>query len=234
MISLVYFAWVREQIGCDEEQKDLPPATETVEALITHLETLSPAYARAFEDRSVIRAAVNMKAVPLDHPIKDGDEVAFFPPMTGGSDVTVTVGSEPIDEAAELKAFPRDAETGAVVSFTGTVRSSAEAPLETLTLEHYPGMTEKALADIASKAQARWPLTGLRIAHRVGPMRPTETIVLVIASSAHRDAAFEAARFVMDVLKTDAPFWKKETGSGGEKWVEARGSDADARKGWDG
>ena len=234
MISLVYFAWVREQVGADEEQRNLPAGTGTVEALITHLETLSPAYGRAFEDRSVIRAAVNMKAVPLDHPIKDGDEIAFFPPMTGGSDVTITVGPDPIDEAAELKAFPRHAETGAVVSFTGTVRSTADAPLETLTLEHYPGMTEQALADIAAKAQARWPLTGLRIAHRVGPMTPTETIVLVIAASAHRDAAFEAARYVMDVLKTDAPFWKKERGAQGEKWVEARASDDTARNGWDG
>jgi len=233
MITLTYFAWVREQIGTEEEQKDLPAAITTVDALITHLSELSPAYARAFEDRSIIRAAVNMKAAPLDHPIKDGDEVAFFPPMTGGSDVKITVGPEPIDEARELACFPRGPETGAVVSFTGTVRSSPDAPLETLTLEHYPGMTERALADIAADAKQRWDLTGLRIAHRVGPMKPAETIVLVIAASAHRDAAFEAARFVMDVLKTDAPFWKKETGASGEKWVEARASDDKARKGWD-
>lgn len=232
-ITVKFFSLIREAVDTEQLTLEMSDRLSTVEALKNELSLRGEIWKEALSHPNLIQA-INQRVVFQEEGIKDGDEVAFFPPMTGGSDVTVTVGSEPIDEAAELKAFPRDAETGAVVSFTGTVRSSAEAPLETLTLEHYPGMTEKALADIASKAQARWPLTGLRIAHRVGPMRPTETIVLVIASSAHRDAAFEAARFVMDVLKTDAPFWKKETGSDGEKWVEARGSDADARKGWDG
>ena len=232
MITLVYFAWVREQVGTDEEARPFPDGVATVSDLIGHLRDGNPAHARAFADLSVIRAAVNMKAVPLDHPVSDGDEIAFFPPMTGGSDTRITVGPAPLDEAAELKSFPRGPETGAVVSFAGTVRSTPERPLETLTLDHYPGMTERALADIAAQARKRWTLTGLRIAHRVGPMKPADTIVVVIAASAHRDAAFEAARFVMDALKTDAPFWKKESSEDGDRWVEARASDDAARNRW--
>lgn len=105
--------------------------------------------------------------------------------------------------------------------------------IEGLELEHYPGMTERALAGIVAEARRRWPLRGVRVIHRYGPLAPGDRIVLVLTASHHRQAAFEAASFLMDYLKTRAPFWKKETGAGGKpRWVEARDSDADAAGRW--
>lgn len=140
-------------------------------------------------------------------------------------------------EIAALRAGRTD--IGAIVSFTGTVRDTApdaEGANETIsrmTLEHYPGMTEKELERIERHAHERWPLQASLIVHRVGPMEPGENIVLVVTASAHRRAAFEAAEFLMDYLKTDAPFWKKEEGSSSSGWVDARESDDAARKRWE-
>jgi molybdopterin synthase catalytic subunit len=102
-----------------------------------------------------------------------------------------------------------------------------------MTLEHYPGMTEKELERIEAEANERWPLQASLIVHRYGPMKPGENIVLVVTASPHRQAAFEAAQFLMDFLKTDAPFWKKEDGPDGGDWVDARESDDDALKRWE-
>ena len=102
-----------------------------------------------------------------------------------------------------------------------------------MTLEHYPGMTEQALADIAQQAEARWPLLGYRIIHRVGKLALGDQIVLVAVASQHREAAFSACHFIMDYLKTRAPFWKKEQTTNGERWVEARASDTQAAKAWE-
>lgn len=123
---------------------------------------------------------------------------------------------------------------GAVVSFIGHVRdTSLNQNLVDMTLEHYPGMTEKQLSKIAVEAQNRWQLEDLTIIHRVGTLKPTEQIVLVITASSHRQDAFEAAQFLMDWLKTKAPFWKKETTKDGHsQWVEARDSDDDAASKW--
>lgn len=116
---------------------------------------------------------------------------------------------------------------GAVVGFTGLVRDFNESPEVTaLTLEHYPGMTERALGDIAAQACARWALTGVVIIHRVGRLAPGDPIVRVLAASAHRRDAFEGCDFIMDILKTRAPFWKKEHSTGGDYWVKERESDA--------
>ena len=123
---------------------------------------------------------------------------------------------------------------GAIVSFTGTVRDTAQgAPITEMTLEHYPGMTEKELERIEMEANERWPLLASLIIHRYGPMKPGENIVLVVTASPHRQAAFEAAEYLMDFLKTNAPFWKKEDGPGGGDWVDARDSDDAALKRWD-
>ncbi len=123
---------------------------------------------------------------------------------------------------------------GAIVTFTGAVRDVAKGETVTeMTLEHYPGMTEKELARIERKANERWPLQASLIIHRYGTLKPGDNIVLVITASAHRQAAFEAAAFLMDYLKTNAPFWKKETSSGGDKWVEARESDDQAAERWE-
>ncbi|MFC3053042.1 molybdenum cofactor biosynthesis protein MoaE [Kordiimonas pumila] len=120
---------------------------------------------------------------------------------------------------------------GAVVSFTGTVRDIGGI-LTSMELEHYPGMTEKELERIALHAEERWPLEGCCVIHRYGKLYPGDNIVLVITASAHRSAAFEAAEYLMDFLKTRATFWKKETTHTGGKWVDAKEADDDALKRW--
>ena len=145
----------------------------------------------------------------------------------------IRVQTEDFDSAAlqrELLAGRRD--VGAVATFIGLVRDLPEAPLEQMTLEHYPGMTEKALAGIAEQACERWRLLDLAVIHRVGPLRPADQIVLVMVASRHRGDAFAACEFIMDYLKTEAPFWKKETGTDGSSWVEARDSDLEAQQKW--
>lgn len=124
-------------------------------------------------------------------------------------------------------------DVGALASFIGLVRDLEDDPLQQMTLEHYPGMTEKALQGIAEKAQARWQIADLAIVHRVGALQPADQIVMVSVLSAHRADAFAACEFIMDYLKTEAPFWKKETSKQGSKWVEARKSDLSAKKMWD-
>ena len=126
-----------------------------------------------------------------------------------------------------------DPRVGAVVSFVGTVSDMNEgAAVSTLELEHYPGMTERALEDIIEQARARWPLYNALVIHRVGPMAPMEQIVLVACSAAHRGEAFSACEFIIDYLKTDAPFWKKEQTPEGARWVDARLSDDSAKAKW--
>lgn len=139
----------------------------------------------------------------------------------------IRVQKEPFDIAAELAAL-RGGRTdiGGITLFVGSVRDIGhEGRISAMTLEHYSGMTEAALAEIEKEAMRRWPLSASLIIHRFGRMEPGEDIVLVIAASAHRQAAFEACQFLIDWLKTKAPFWKLESGSSGEHWVEAKGSD---------
>jgi molybdopterin synthase catalytic subunit len=146
----------------------------------------------------------------------------------------VRVQQEDFDLGAEVARLRAgDARIGAVVSFVGTVRDLNEgAQVAELELEHYPGMTERSLEDIVAQARARWPLFGALVVHRVGPMQPMEQIVLVAASAAHRGEAFAACEFVMDYLKTEAPFWKKEQTPEGARWVDARVSDDAAKVKW--
>ncbi|WP_406721357.1 molybdenum cofactor biosynthesis protein MoaE [Thioclava litoralis] len=141
------------------------------------------------------------------------------------------VQDTPFDLAAELETFGQDSLTGAVVSFTGRVRDDT-GTLEALELEHYPGMTERAFAQIAETAQRRWQLTDLTIIHRVGRLAPGEPIMMVATASPHRKAAFEAAEYLMDFLKSRAPFWKKEHFSDHSKWVSAKQNDEDALSRW--
>ncbi len=146
----------------------------------------------------------------------------------------IRVQTEDFDIGAEIAALTRDNhEIGGLAVFVGLVRDMAgEEALGAMTLEHYPGMTEKALARIEAEANRRWPLEACLIVHRVGRLEPGEQIVLVAAASAHRQAAFEACQFLIDWLKTKAPFWKQEETASGPKWVEARGSDDAAAKRW--
>ena len=146
----------------------------------------------------------------------------------------IRIQSADFDVAAEIAALTKGRrDIGAVVTFTGLCRDEGGA-LSALELEHYPGMAEAEIRRIAEEALARWPLTGLTAIHRHGRIAPGENIVLVVAASAHRQAAFEAADFLMDFLKTRAPFWKKEHLASGEegKWVDAKEADDDAAERW--
>lgn len=147
----------------------------------------------------------------------------------------IRIQAEDFDTAAEIAALTgNNPDVGAVVTFSGICRDEA-ATLDALELEHYPGMAESEITRIAEQAIARWPLAGLTAIHRYGMIRPGENIVLVVAASKHRRAAFEAAEFLMDYLKSKAPFWKKEHRRDGAKgrWVDARESDTDALTRWE-
>ncbi len=149
--------------------------------------------------------------------------------------MTVRVQSADFDVAGEIAALRAgDARVGAVASFIGTVRDVNDAAaVSTMTLEHYPGMTEKALEAIVAEARARFDILDALVVHRVGTLQPTDQIVLVAVTSAHRGDAFDACRFVMDYLKTRAPFWKKEVTADGARWVDARVSDDAAAARWE-
>lgn len=151
----------------------------------------------------------------------------------------ILVQEQDFDLAQVYQSLRQEAgDPGAIVTFTGLVRelydqdSDTHNPVTGLFLEHYPGMTEKCLEDIAQQARNRWPLQALCIIHRVGDLRPGDQIVLVGTASAHRHAAFDAAQFLMDYLKSKAPFWKKQQGKQGAEWVASRDSDLEAITRW--
>jgi len=147
----------------------------------------------------------------------------------------IRVQPEDFDVAGETEALIGGrTDIGAVVSFVGRVRDGDDqsGALSSMTLEHYPGMTEKMLADIEDQAQQRWQLDASLIIHRFGTLKPGEQIVLVITASSHRKDAFEACEFLMDWLKTKAPFWKRETGADGDAWVAAKDTDDEAAARW--
>lgn len=147
----------------------------------------------------------------------------------------IRVQHEDFDVGTEVRALTHGrTDVGAVVTFTGLVRSdNAGDPVDAMTLEHYPGMTEAEMARVEQEALSRWPLTASLVVHRVGRLVPGDNIVLVITASAHRHAAFQAAEFLMDYLKSRAPFWKKEEGAGEpSRWVDARECDEVAASRW--
>lgn len=148
--------------------------------------------------------------------------------------MTVRVQSDDFDLGHEVAQLTLDTNAvGAVVSFIGLVRDTTGGDLVSMELEHYPGMTEQALTVIDAEAQKRWSLAGSMVIHRYGDLKTGEQIMMVAAASAHRKDAFEAAEFLMDYLKTDAPFWKKEHLKSGSQWVESKASDDDAKSRWE-
>lgn len=151
--------------------------------------------------------------------------------------MSVSVQQEAFDVAAEMAALTAgDHRVGALASFVGLVRDLNEGEaVHSMTLEHYPGMTERALEDIVTEAGRRWSLLKVRVIHRYGPLAPGDAIVLVLVAGSHRGETFAACEFIMDYLKTQAPFWKKEVGSAGAdqaRWVDARETDEQAAARW--
>jgi molybdopterin synthase catalytic subunit len=146
----------------------------------------------------------------------------------------VRVQTEDFDVGAEIARLREgNSKVGAVASFVGIVRDLNDGDaVATLTLEHYPGMTEKSLEDIVARAKQRWDIYDALVVHRVGTLQPLDQIVLVVVTSAHRGESFKACEFLMDYLKTRAPFWKKEVTPQGSRWVEARASDDTAADRW--
>ncbi len=146
----------------------------------------------------------------------------------------ISVQSEPFDVGAEVNRFSegKDDQVGAVVTFTGVVRNNDVGTLKSMLIEHYPGMTEKALQKIVETAVERWSLSDALVIHRHGDLRPGEVIMMVATTARHRVAAFEAAEYLMDYLKSRAPFWKQEITSDGRSWVDAKDEDEDALKRW--
>jgi molybdopterin synthase catalytic subunit len=148
--------------------------------------------------------------------------------------VTIRIQEADFDVAHEIAALTRGrTDIGAVVTFSGICRGTeGEGPIAALTLEHYAGMAEAEIGRHVEAAIARWPLTGVTVIHRVGRITPGENIVVVLTASAHRQAAFQAAEFLMDYLKANAPFWKREESKAGPHWVDARSHDDDAAARW--
>lgn len=148
--------------------------------------------------------------------------------------MTIRVQTDDFDAGLEIRQLQSSrTDIGAIVSFIGLVRDmNQDESIHQLTLEHYPGMTEKALENIIDQAKRRWPIQEALIIHRVGTLAPGDQIVLVVACGAHRGDTFAACEFMMDYLKTEAPFWKKESTPNGARWVEARESDEAARQRW--
>lgn len=148
--------------------------------------------------------------------------------------MAVRVQIEDFDLGAEIAALRRgDPGIGAIASFVGLVRDRNDGDaVAGMSLEHYPGMTEKALAGIVDQAKSRWDIIDALVIHRIGELKPLDQIVLVVVTGAHRGAAFAACEFIMDYLKTQAPFWKKEQTAQGARWVEARASDDQALGRW--
>ncbi len=145
----------------------------------------------------------------------------------------ISVQEEEFDLGAEASAFAAgDDANGAIVTFTGVVRDLASGDLDVMEIEHYPGMTERALTKIAEEAQKRWSLGDVLVIHRHGRLAPGDRIMMVATAARHRKDAFEAAEYLMDYLKSRAPFWKKEITSGGAEWVAAKDEDEDALTRW--
>jgi molybdopterin synthase catalytic subunit len=170
----------------------------------------------------------------FDESVKSQVDLIELAAGAAHNDYMIRVQSGPFDVAVELAKLKADnKDIGGTALFIGTVRDVNNGDsVSAMTLEHYPGMTEKALVAIEQEALARWPLDASLIIHRIGRMLPGDDIVLVICCSAHREAAFEACQFLMDWLKTKAPFWKLEEGGGKTSWVDARDSDDVAARRW--
>ncbi|MBO9350063.1 MAG: molybdopterin converting factor subunit 1 [Thermomicrobium sp.] len=213
-VTVRYFAIVRELLGRDREERDLPEGT-TVGQLLAQLCESQPSLARLQRSMMVM---VNRRYARPDQLLREGDEVALVPPVSGGS-TPFSIGPEPLDPR-RIEQLVTDPRAGAVVLFIGTVRDHARGK-RVLYLE-YEAYAEAALetfAQIAEEIRQRWDVLGIAIAHRTGRVDIGEASVVIAVSSAHRAEAFEACRYAIERLKQVAPIWKKEVYEDGEIWI---------------
>ena len=215
MARIRYFAAAREAVGLEEESVPTPPGT-TVGGVLDGVVSRWPRLAGM---RPYLRAAVNQELARDDLPVGEGDEVAILPPLAGGSDGLVGLSPDPlsIDRAVESVRGPG---IGGLVVFAGLVRDTNEGrPVETLEYEAYAAMAEKELRAVVATVEADFPGARLAAIHRTGLLRVGDVAVVVAAGAAHRDAAFAAARALIDRIKEKVPIWKRESGPGGVHWV---------------
>ncbi len=248
-VKLLYFAWVRERIGKPAEEVEPPAGIATVADLMAWLSRRGEQYAHAFENprrdphrdrsrpcqgRRGDRGRARDRVLSADDRRLSAVTRRVAQLELAMTSATISLQREPFDAAAEAAALRRGrTDIGAIVTFTGICRGDENGePIAALTLEHYPEMAEAEIARQVEAAQARWSLLGLRVIHRFGRIEPGAEIVLVVTASSHRHDAFAAAEFLMDYLKTRAPFWKQVERAGGKDWVAAKQSDDTAAERW--
>lgn len=214
-IEVRYFAMIREMVGRSSEKREIPDG-KTVGELFDALTGEHPGLERI---RPVTMLMVNQAYVPDDHALRDGDEVAFIPPVSGGAEKYFRVQAEPIDARA-LESLVAHPGAGAIATFSGTVRDHGRGLAVThLEYEAYPPAAERMLAQIGDEIHERWGLDGVAIVHRVGTLAVGETSVVISVASAHRDAAFDACRYAIERIKEIVPIWKKEHYADGAFWL---------------
>lgn len=217
-IAVKLFGSLREEVGAKQLDFELAQDS-TVAQLRAQLADTYPTFA-SLGNR--LATSLNLEICDENTKLRDGDEVAFLPPVSGGSSATklCTISEHPLDEA-EVVARIDGPDAGGVVSFVGNVRNRARGhSIQFLEYEAYPEMAEREMDKIAVEAAERWPGTRVAIAHRVGHLEIGEAAVVVVAVSPHRAEAFEACRFAIDTLKVTVPIWKKEVATDGEYWVD--------------
>jgi molybdopterin converting factor subunit 1 len=214
-ISVKLFGSLREEAGAREVAFEVASGA-TVADLREQLSQRFPSVCK-LGDR--LAASVNFELASGDHVLQAGDEVAFLPPVAGGSGLC-TISERPLDEREVVTRVARD-DTGGVVTFVGTVRNHARGKsIKYLEYEAYPEMAEREMQKISEEASKRWPGTRVAIAHRIGHLEIGDAAVVVAAVAPHRGEAFEACRFAIDTLKVTVPIWKKEVATDGEYWVD--------------
>ncbi|MCC7021974.1 MAG: molybdopterin converting factor subunit 1 [Thermomicrobiales bacterium] len=214
-IDIRYFAMIREIVGRAAERREVP-AGATIGDLFDQLAREHPRLERL---KPVTMLMVNQEYVPATHPLTDGDEVAFIPPVSGGAQTRFRVQSEPID-AREVEALVAHPGAGAIATFTGTVRDHGRGRQVThLDYEAYAPAAEKMLAQISDEIRERWGIEHVAITHRVGSLAIGEASVVISVASAHRDAAFESCRYAIERIKEIVPIWKKEHYVDGATWL---------------
>lgn len=218
-LTVKLFGSLREEAGAKELEIELPDGSRVADLR----ELLADRHPLLERLGSRIAISVNFEMADDGQPLADGDEVAFLPPVAGGSGSALkrcTISDRPLDEA-EVAARVTGSDAGGVVSFVGHVRDHARGrSIQYLEYEAYPEMAEREMEKISDEAAARWPGTRVAIAHRTGHLEIGDAAVVIVAAAPHRAEAFEACRFAIDTLKQTVPIWKKEVATDGEYWVD--------------